>query len=99
MRRSPLFFNRLKVASGLKAASGLRPVPDGRRLCSDGMCLSDVSGATSVHTTDRPPAPLLPLVLAYVRHRLALLAAALRPRHRAGDIAALAARDHAPPGG
>jgi hypothetical protein len=52
-----------------------------------------------VHTTDRSQAPLLPLVLAYLRHRLALFAAALRPRHRAGDIAALTSRDSAPPGG
>lgn len=53
----------------------------------------------SVHTADRSQAPLLPLVLAYLRHRIGLLMASLRPRHRARDIAALTSRDSAPPGG
>lgn len=53
----------------------------------------------SVHTADRSQAPLLPLILAYLRHRLALLMASRRPRHRARDIATLTSRDSAPPGG
>jgi hypothetical protein len=53
----------------------------------------------SVHSIDRSPAPLLALILTYLRHRLALLATSLRPRHRARDIAALTALDSAPPGG
>ncbi|CAN7181978.1 hypothetical protein LJR090_000530 [Bosea sp. LjRoot90] len=52
-----------------------------------------------MHTADRSQAPLLPLVLAYLRHQLALFAASLKPRHRAADIAALMLRDSAPPGG
>lgn len=52
----------------------------------------------SVHSIDRSPAPLLALILTYLRHRL-LLATSLRPRHRARDIAALTALDSAPPGG
>ncbi|MBR3189220.1 hypothetical protein [Bosea sp. (in: a-proteobacteria)] len=52
-----------------------------------------------MHTADRSQAPLLPLILAYLRHRLALFAASLRPRHRAQDIAALTSRDSTPPGG
>jgi len=52
-----------------------------------------------VHTTDRSQAPLLPLILAYLRYKLAQFAASLRPHHRASDIAALTSRDSAPPGG
>ncbi|CAD5264028.1 conserved hypothetical protein [Bosea sp. EC-HK365B] len=52
-----------------------------------------------MHTADRSQAPLMPLVLAYLRHRMGLLMASLRPRHRARDIAALTSRDSAPPGG
>ncbi len=52
-----------------------------------------------MHTADRSQAPLLPLILAYLRHRVGLVAAFLRPRHRAQDIAALTSRDSAPPGG
>lgn len=52
-----------------------------------------------MHSIDRSPAPLLALILTYLRHRLALLATSLRPRHRARDIAALTALDSAPPGG
>jgi len=52
-----------------------------------------------VQNADRSQIPLLALVLAYLRHRLALSAASLKPRHRAADIAALTCRDSAPPGG
>jgi hypothetical protein len=52
-----------------------------------------------VHSIDRSQAPLLPLILAYLRHRMELLMTSLRPRHRARDIAALTSRDSAPPGG
>ena len=76
----------------------MQPAPDERRLFWTGYARSTWTEA-SVHTADRSQAPLLPLILAYLRHRLALVAASLRPRHRASDIAALTSRDSAPPGG
>ncbi|SEF80320.1 hypothetical protein SAMN04488115_10286 [Bosea lathyri] len=44
-------------------------------------------------------APLLPLLLAWARYRLARFMISLRPAHSAAGIAVLVAKDGNPPGG